>query len=34
MGVPGLGAHADHEHIEVDQIASRTALLAACLLTL
>jgi glutamate carboxypeptidase len=34
MGVPGLGAHADHEHIEVDQIASRTALLAACLLAL
>ena len=23
LGVPGHGAHADHEHIEVDQIASR-----------
>ena len=34
LGMPGDGAHADHEHIEVDQIASRTALLAACLLAL
>lgn len=31
LGVPGHGAHADHEHIEVDQIAGRAALLAALL---
>jgi glutamate carboxypeptidase len=31
LGVPGHGAHADHEHIEVDQIASRAALLLALL---
>jgi glutamate carboxypeptidase len=31
LGVPGHGAHADHEHIEVDQIASRAALLVAML---
>lgn len=29
LGAPGSGAHADHEHIEVDQVASRAALLAA-----
>lgn len=29
LGAPGAGAHADHEHIEVDQIASRAALLVA-----
>lgn len=29
LGVPGHGAHADHEHIEVDQIAGRAALLTA-----
>ncbi len=29
LGVPGAGAHADHEHIEVDGIAGRAALLAA-----
>jgi glutamate carboxypeptidase len=34
LGVPGAGAHADHEHIEVDQIASRAALLVALLLRL
>ena len=28
---PGHGAHADHEHIEVDQIAGRAALLVALL---
>lgn len=31
LGVPGHGAHADHEHIEVDQIAGRAALLTALL---
>lgn len=31
LGVPGHGAHADHEHIEVDQIAGRGALLTAIL---
>ena len=31
LGVPGAGAHADHEHIEVDQIAGRAALLVALL---
>jgi glutamate carboxypeptidase len=31
LGVPGHGAHADHEHIEVDQIAGRAALLVAML---
>jgi glutamate carboxypeptidase len=31
LGVPGHGAHADHEHIEVDQIAGRAALLMALL---
>jgi glutamate carboxypeptidase len=31
LGVPGAGAHADHEHIEVDQVAGRGALLAAML---
>ncbi|HXF62218.1 MAG TPA: M20/M25/M40 family metallo-hydrolase, partial [Caldilineaceae bacterium] len=34
LGVPGAGAHADHEHIEVDQIPGRAALLTALLLTL
>lgn len=34
LGVPGHGAHADHEHIEVDQISSRAALLVALLLEL
>ena len=34
LGVPGHGAHADHEHIEVDQIASRAALLTAMLMEL
>ncbi len=29
LGAPGAGAHADHEHIEVDQLAERTALLVA-----
>jgi glutamate carboxypeptidase len=32
LGVPGHGAHADHEHIEVDGIPGRAALLAACLM--
>lgn len=31
LGVPGHGAHADHEHIEVDQITGRAALLTALL---
>lgn len=31
LGVPGHGAHADHEHIEVDQISERAALLTALL---
>lgn len=34
LGVPGHGAHADHEHIEVEQIAGRAALLTALLLNL
>lgn len=34
LGVPGHGAHADHEHIEVDQIANRGALLTALLVGL
>lgn len=34
LGVPGAGAHADHEHIETDQIAGRAALLVALLLAL
>lgn len=34
LGVPGHGAHADHEHIEVDKITSRAALLVALLLEL
>lgn len=34
LGVPGGGAHADHEHILVDEIAPRAALLAALLLGL
>ena len=29
LGVPGHGAHADHEHIEVDQLVGRAALLMA-----
>ena len=31
LGVPGAGAHADHEHILVDEIAGRAALLVAML---
>jgi glutamate carboxypeptidase len=31
LGVPGSGAHADHEHIEVSQIVGRAALLTALL---
>ena len=34
LGVPGHGAHADHEHIEVDGIAERAALLATLLTNL
>ena len=34
LGVPGEGAHADHEHILVDEIAGRSALLTALLLEL
>ncbi|MEZ4609049.1 MAG: M20/M25/M40 family metallo-hydrolase [Caldilineaceae bacterium] len=34
LGVPGHGAHADHEHIEVDQIPGRAALLTALLINL
>ncbi|MFN3330937.1 MAG: M20/M25/M40 family metallo-hydrolase [Caldilinea sp.] len=29
LGVPGAGAHADHEHILVDEIPGRAALLVA-----
>jgi glutamate carboxypeptidase len=34
LGVPGHGAHADHEHIEVDQIAGRAALLTGLVMEL
>jgi glutamate carboxypeptidase len=34
LGVQGAGAHADHEHIEVDKIAERAALLVALLVAL
>lgn len=34
LGVPGAGAHADHEHIEINEIAGRAALLVALLLEL
>jgi glutamate carboxypeptidase len=34
LGVPGHGAHADHEHIEVDQIVGRAALLTVLLMAL
>ena len=34
LGIPGNGAHADHEHILVDQLPARGALLAALLLEL
>ncbi len=34
LGVPGDGAHADHEHILIDALAPRAALLAALLLAL
>ncbi len=34
LGVPGAGAHADHEHIETDQLVSRTWLLSELLLGL
>ena len=34
LGVPGEGAHADHEHILVDEIAGRAALLTALLMEL
>lgn len=34
LGIPGHGAHADHEHIEVDAIAGRAALLTALLMKL
>jgi len=34
LGVPGHGAHADHEHIEVDKIATSAALLVALLMEL
>jgi glutamate carboxypeptidase len=34
LGVPGAGAHADHEHIEVAHIPGRAALLAAALMQL
>ena len=34
LGVPGHGAHADHEHIETGKIASSAALLTALLLEL
>ena len=34
LGIPGHGAHADHEHIEVDKIGERAALLTALLMEL
>ena len=34
LGVPGHGAHADHEHIEVDKIGERAGLLTALLMEL
>lgn len=34
LGVPGLGAHADHEHIEVAELPGRSALLVALLMEL
>lgn len=34
LGVPGDGAHADHEHILVDRIAERAALLTALVINL
>lgn len=34
LGLPGHGAHADHEHIEVDKIGERAALLTALLVEL
>ena len=34
LGVPGGGAHADHEHIVIDELPARAALLAALLLSL
>ena len=34
LGVPGAGAHADHEHILVDELPGRSALLTALLLEL
>ena len=34
LGIPGHGAHADHEHIEVDKIGERAALLTALLMKL
>ncbi len=34
LGIPGHGAHADHEHIEVDKIGERAALLTALLIEL
>lgn len=34
LGVPGAGAHADHEHIEVDAVAGRALLLTAILVEL
>ncbi|MCB0094331.1 MAG: M20/M25/M40 family metallo-hydrolase, partial [Caldilineaceae bacterium] len=34
LGVPGHGAHADHEHIETDKIQTSAALLVALLMEL
>lgn len=34
LGIPGHGAHADHEHIEVDIIGERAGLLTALLMEL
>ena len=34
LGVPGAGAHADHEHIETDQLVPRTRLLSELILGL
>lgn len=32
LGIPGAGAHADHEHIELDQLVERSLLVAALVL--
>lgn len=34
LGIPGAGAHADHEHIELDQLVERAVLVSALVLAL